>query len=795
MVPLRKKVRPLSYLDLIYIIKLRLAIVPLFMVSILLNTATLLAQLPINGIVTDENNEPLVGVNVLYIGSNQATITNNSGRFSLSVNAKDSLISLSVSYIGYKTKIIELAVLERAKPIKLSISLVPSAFLLSEMTVTATRTRSLVEDIPLAIERISEQQIRSSGSIQLNEVLAEQAGLQMVEDHGTGLQMQGLSSEYILILVDGEPLVGRTAGTLDLSRIAVGDIQEIEVIQGASSALYGNEALAGVVNIITKQSNDRWSVNLSQRAQTHNRIATDVNASTSIKSLKLQTYINRQASNGIDLNEEIIGNTLPEYNAYTLQQRLEWKINPSLRLAISGRFYTEDQNNTVELSANDQPRAASDVGNRKDWSFNPVLNWQVNDQNRTEFRYFLSGYDTFSEFRFAFNDSVQSSSAFNQRFQRFEILNHYSVAKSTELSLGAGHIIEQVDALRYDGLNQFRSNYALIQMQLNPFEDVRVVGGLRYDAHSEYQNRWSPKFSASYQVMDRLRFYSSVGSGFKAPDFRQLALNFTNPIAGYSVVGTSKLATRLEQMQNEGLIATDVNIEDLINGLDGELRAESGISINVGFNYRPLDKMAIGANLFRNRIQDLIDTFILTPQTNQQNLFSYRNISQVQTQGINLNAGFYPRANLQFDIAYQYLDTKDLAVYQQLEQGQIFRRNPTTGVSERVSKSDYAGLFNRSRHTASAKLRYTYNPLALSFFLRANYRGKFAFRDVNANQIADVPEEFQQGRWLFNLSADKQIGNFRVEVGGLNLTNHKNFQEPSLAGRRLYVGVSYALSN
>ena len=68
---------------------------------------------------------------------------------------------------------------------------------------------------------------------------------------GEGIQMQGLDAQYVLILIDGVPLVGRSAGTLDLNRISVGNIKQIEVVKGASSSLYGSDALGGVINIIT----------------------------------------------------------------------------------------------------------------------------------------------------------------------------------------------------------------------------------------------------------------------------------------------------------------------------------------------------------------------------------------------------------------------------------------------------------------------------------------------------------------------------------------------------------------
>ncbi len=97
------------------------------------------------------------------------------------------------------------------------------------------------------------------GSRRLDEVLREQTGLAVVSDLGSGnravgLQMRGFSAEYITVLIDGQPMAGRNNGNFDLSRISISGIERIEIIKGASSSLYGSEALGGVVNIITKQN-------------------------------------------------------------------------------------------------------------------------------------------------------------------------------------------------------------------------------------------------------------------------------------------------------------------------------------------------------------------------------------------------------------------------------------------------------------------------------------------------------------------------------------------------------------
>jgi len=124
---------------------------------------------------------------------------------------------------------------------------------LDEVVVTATRTEKSLTDVAIPVAVIGAKQIKSMGSLRLGDVLREQTGLSLVANHGQGIQMQGLNSEYTLLLVDGEPLIGRTAGTLDLSRVAVGNIQRVEVVKGPASALWGSDALAGVVNIITQK--------------------------------------------------------------------------------------------------------------------------------------------------------------------------------------------------------------------------------------------------------------------------------------------------------------------------------------------------------------------------------------------------------------------------------------------------------------------------------------------------------------------------------------------------------------
>ena len=128
---------------------------------------------------------------------------------------------------------------------------------LDEIVITATKTERSLSKIPLPVTSISAKEIHALGSSRLQDVLLEQVGINIVPQInglGNGLQLQGLNPDYTLILIDGEPVVGRYTGSLELNRITAGEIKKIEIVKGPSSSLYGSDALAGVVNIITHKS-------------------------------------------------------------------------------------------------------------------------------------------------------------------------------------------------------------------------------------------------------------------------------------------------------------------------------------------------------------------------------------------------------------------------------------------------------------------------------------------------------------------------------------------------------------
>ena len=191
---------------------------------------------------------------------------------------------------------------------------------MDEIMVSANKTEKPFVQLTVPAKIISKKEIESSGHSRLDEIISEQVGIITVPGFGgsEGIQLQGIDPEYTLILIDGMPVIGRVAGILDLSRISLGSVERIEIIKGASSSLYGSEALGGVVNIITnKPKSEGFSKKIYYQYGTYN--THDMLADISYKKNRFSVYgnINQYSSDGYDLVEGDGQNTVEPFKNLT----------------------------------------------------------------------------------------------------------------------------------------------------------------------------------------------------------------------------------------------------------------------------------------------------------------------------------------------------------------------------------------------------------------------------------------------------------------------------------------------
>ncbi|MCP4970648.1 MAG: TonB-dependent receptor, partial [Arcobacter sp.] len=217
---------------------------------------------------------------------------------------------------------------------------------LDEVIITATRTLRQLSSLPLPAQLVSKQELKTVNSIRLNNILNEQTGLITVSEFtgGEGIQMQGLESEYTLILIDGVPIVGRSAGALDISRVSVGNIKQIEIVKGASSSLYGSEALGGVINIITDNPKKiGFKGDLDYKFSTFNTHDASLTLNYKKEKFSISSFINRNSSDGYDLANAVDVNTVDPYVNYTSKTKFNYNLSDKTKLFASLRYYKEDQ--------------------------------------------------------------------------------------------------------------------------------------------------------------------------------------------------------------------------------------------------------------------------------------------------------------------------------------------------------------------------------------------------------------------------------------------------------------------
>jgi outer membrane receptor for ferrienterochelin and colicins len=655
---------------------------------------------------------------------------------------------------------------------------------LEEVVISASRSERSIYEVGAAVQVITAQEIGKSGTERLSDILSRQAGINLTHEHGVGVQLMGLASEYVMILINGQPVAGRTAGVLDLDRISVSNVKRIEIIRGPSSSLYGSEALAGVINIITEDQ----SIDLGMLEVQYRRFNTANISARFAKSkgqFEWRGFGNFYGGSGYDLRPETYGPTAPPFKTGTLENHLKWKFNPQHELSIDSRMYLEKQLSKYQL-----------VSDEKISGFNRVTDVGTTVQISSAFRNRTKGvgtlyhsfYTNTTEHHLEETAETYYSDFFHLHFFRPEYIAETRWSDAHRSNYGAGGTFSFIKSDRYEGLQSMFNYFAFVQHEWDIISKLKLIAGMRWDGQSTFGQQVNPKISILYRPSAKWNIRAGAGTGFKAPDPRQLFLNFSNPLAGYSVFGALVLEEGLKELDRQGQLA-----EILVRPDEQELRAERSYAFNLGYTWRPIRGLSIESDAFFNHVYDLIDTRAVARKANGQTVFSYYNVNKIFTTGIHLQIAYRKQGWLA-SVAYEFLKTGDYAVLQGLRDGIIFRRNAETLATERVSKGDYFGLFNRPRHTGSLALMYTH-PIKQWFVnSRVVFRGKYGFGDVNGNQIPDIATEMGPRHIMLYLSGGITVWENRLELSA-GIDNLGNFTSvnylPSINGINPWIKVRY----
>ena len=606
---------------------------------------------------------------------------------------------------------------------------------LEEVTISATKTNQTENELPIPIKIISEKEIQEFSASKLYDVITKQTGIVSVttKTGAEGLQMQGLDASYTTFLIDGFPIIGRSFGTLDLNRISVADIERIEVVKGPSSSLYGSNALGGVINLISKkQIDDGAIISTSLKNATYNTTSSSLVYKYKEGTFQISNSFDYYKTDGYDLIDTDLLSTVNPYSNYTFRSNFKYALSDKLLLNTNGHYYKQEQ---INIAA-DSSSLLKGESNIKEWSFGASAKYLMNANFFQQLEIYKTNYRA-DEFLNTEDGVLYEDNYFNHTLLQSEMKSSFTY-KVVNSIVGFGITKEELS--RRDISNNPEQDLKFIYGQLDAtaFNKVNIIIGSRYDNYTNYTPVFSNKLALGFPLTNKIQLNGSVGTGFKTPDFRQKYFDFTNSTIGYIVLGRDVAIDRLDAMQN---------VQEVVpfSELSTPLKSETSLNINFGVKYNPVNNLSFDVNLFNNKVNDLIEWKLVAKDENNINIYSYFNVNQVETKGLEFNMSYKKVDNWEIKFGYQLLYAYDTEVLKGIGQDTTyFARDPETLASIKLNEEDYFGLFNRSRHMGNIKFNYHLNDKTeMNTIL--TYRSKYAISDSNGNGILDTYDKFIDG--------------------------------------------------
>ena len=626
---------------------------------------------------------------------------------------------------------------------------------LQEVVVTGTGTQHLLKDAPVQTEVISGRQLRQYAGKSIEDILGGlTASFAFNEnDMGSHLQMNGLGNSYVLILIDGRRLHGDNGGENDLSLIDPHNIEKIEIVKGASSALYGSDAIAGVINIITKKHREQGVMleNTSRFGsygdiRQHNGIALNYGKWSSYTNFQLQHSDGWQntSEEAISQTEYHItdsrNKTTNRHTNWQVAEHLTYQLTPKIELYADGSIYWKRiyrpcgyhpgvDVRTYDLQYNN---ASASVGGKWKLNATDVITLDA-DWKRHAYNYvytdttltdgYVNGRFTNYYPYFPGDEELQS----DQRLTNISLKGIFNLPYEQKLSAGFDYRYDWLKApMRVEGGKATDNTQALyVQDELALLDPLYLTAGLRLTRNQGFGTRLTPKISAMLKLHDwRLR--ATWSQGYKTPTPKELHYQYIRNMSGvYLYLGNTDLKA---QTSNYFGVSAEYTLGHLTMTLSGY--------------YNKVDNMIALVTIPTSEAPgDLI------VQYDPMRVRQYQNMEDAKTYGIDFTAR-YQTKHFTFGGSYSYLDTK---AHQYDTDKEVMREVTIDGMAHH--KANWYATWNRdfSKHYQ----------LGLGIYGRMSTKRYY--------QIDGDGKGYQ----IWRLSTTHQFGkNLRLEAGIDNIFNY-----------------------
>jgi len=524
-------------------------------------------------------------------------------------------------------------------------------FGLGEVVVTPTRTAHLLKDTTVSTGVVTKEQIEETGAQNVGEALEKVTGIK-VDTYGamgaaTSITLRGSSAKQVLVLVDGRPVNLPSLGSVDLSMYPVDNVERIEVVRGPASALYGANALGGVVNIITRATPEEKTAEIITSYGTFN---------TSVYRL---SYGNKTADFGYLFtgggNKSDGDRKNNECDGYNFTGKLSYEFSELSRIDFSTGYTRQDKGVPGSTGWLIPYASQNDEKNWLDLSYKSELGERSGIAAKLFFNRHWQEYEDSD----IWQDDISKNYQLGLELQQSLLLKEKNL-----LSWGIAWGRDKVDIKDINGFSKIggiqrvtaKSIYA--QDEIDIIAPLTLVLGGRYDDHSIYGSELSPRVSAICKLREETRLRASVGQAFRGPTVDDLYWN---------------------DAYSKGNI---------------DLKPEESIGYDFGIEHQFNSQLLGRLTIFRNEIDDLITW----DDPDGDWVWEPYNIDKARTQGIEaeIKAQFSPR--ICGSLTYTYLEARDRS---QIYHNNYLRYKPKHKGGCNLKYENDSGL------TISAGLEYT----------------------------------------------------------------------------------------
>ena len=594
-------------------------------------SVSMVAQVAISGRVVDAGSRrPVAGAYVRVDKSMQKAVTNADGEFQLSGLSDGSLL-LSVTHVSYEPQSVRV---ENGGS-GLQIELKESNLNVGQVVVTGTGTHHRLKDSPVPVHVLTQKDIAQVNATTVDEVLQmlSPSFTTMTNGMGTFLNFNGLSDDYFVFLLNGRRIGGDDA----FRRINVNNIKRIELLNGASSTLYGTNALGGVINIITDDAKNSLSVQSDTKVRSKARVSESVNVD--VQKGKVGSYTSYQYETAdcwqLSPYEEKKGELVETnkiastgYHTYLLTERLTFDVNDHLSFYAEGDYYRNVTNRPFDVYAYDVFHESYGYAAGAKWLLKDG-NYLTADFNTDIFNSKYNYYKKSGTFE-AGDDVLRKRT----RYHNASLKGIFNLGKYHKLSVGSEFVFDALKSVS-DNIDKETDNTIALfaQDEVKILPQLKALVGLRYLYHNVFGSYATPNVSVLYSL-SHLNIRASYSAGYKAPTLSEV---YATDIA--------KTTDRMT-LGNQNLKPEKSNY----------------FSFNTEYNYR---WFSLSGSVFLNKVRDMIDYATISTGDEAMSKYGHKtvrqrqNINRAQLFGVNLSAIAHLGYGFSLRAAFSYLDAKD----------------------------------------------------------------------------------------------------------------------------------------